>query len=70
MDPALQSKLDALEKKVDAVYISAEKTRKYFLWTCIITLAVIVLPLLLLPFAVGQLLSYYGDIQSLGSLGL
>ena len=70
MDPSVQAKLEALEKKIDAIYVSAEKTRKYFLWTGIITLAVIVLPLLALPFALSQLMSYYGTISSLGNLGM
>jgi hypothetical protein len=66
MDPVLQAKLEALEKKIDAVYVSAEKTRKYFFWTGVITLAVIVLPLLALPFVLGQFLSYYSNISNLG----
>ena len=45
----LLQKLSELEGKVDALYTSTEKTRKYFLWTLIITAAVIVLPLLILP---------------------
>lgn len=68
MDP-VQAKLDALEKKVDAIYISVEKTRKYILWTAIVTIAVIVLPLLGLVFVIPQFLSYYSDLSSLGNLG-
>jgi hypothetical protein len=70
MDPALQSRLDALEKKIDATYASAEKMRKYFLWTLIISVALFVLPLLALPFALGQLMSYYGGLSNLGAMGL
>jgi hypothetical protein len=70
MDPLLAARLDALEKKIDTVYASAEKTRKYFLWTGIITLVVIILPLFFLPFALSQLLSYYGGISDLGNLGI
>jgi hypothetical protein len=69
MDP-VQAKLEALEKKIDAIYVSVEKTRKYFFWTGVITLAVIVLPLLVLPFVLGPLLSYYGDISNLSNLGM
>ena len=69
MDP-VQAKLLELEKKIDAVYVSAEKTRKYFFWTGVITLAVIVLPLLALPFVLGQFLSYYGNISNIGNLGM
>ncbi len=65
MDPASEVKLEALEKKLDAIYVSVEKTRKYFIWTGVITIAVIVLPLLALPFAIGQFMSAYSDIGSL-----
>jgi hypothetical protein len=55
-DTSIETKLAALEGKIDAIYTSVEKTRKYFLWTLIITLAVVVLPLLFLPFAVSSFL--------------
>ena len=48
----LFAKITELEAKVDAVYASSEKVRKYFLWTGIITLALIVIPLLILPLVV------------------
>jgi len=44
-------KLEQQDKKLDAIYASAEKTRKYLLWTLTITVAVIVVPLIGLPFA-------------------
>jgi type II secretory pathway component PulF len=69
MDPALQARLDALEKKIDAVYISAEKTRTYMKWTAIITIAVIVLPLLGLVFVIPQFVSYYSDVGNISNLG-
>ena len=50
-------KIDALEKKIDAVYASAEKTRKYFLWTTILSVAFFVLPLIGIAFA----LPFFGD---------
>ena len=61
MDSELKTRLDAIEQKLDATYHSAEKTRKYILWTVIITVAFIVIPLVLLPFAAGSLLSSYSD---------
>lgn len=66
MDPALQARFDALEKKIDAVYVSAEKTRKYFLWTAIATLVAFVLPLVGLLFAIPSFLSLYGSIGNIG----
>ncbi|MCX6763359.1 MAG: hypothetical protein NTZ97_01325 [Candidatus Moranbacteria bacterium] len=43
-------KLEEQDKKITDIYISTEKTRKYFLWTMIITIAVIVLPLIVMAF--------------------
>lgn len=51
-------------KKIDAIYISVEKTRKYFLWTLILSVAFFVLPLLGLVFVIPFFLNNY-----LGALG-
>ena len=55
-----------LEKKINAIYISVEKTRKYFLWTMIITVALVVLPAIGLLFAIPFFIAQYSQIQSLG----
>jgi hypothetical protein len=55
----LANKLSALEAKIDAVYVSAEKTRKYFLTTIIITVLAFVVPLIGLAFVIPQFLSSY-----------
>lgn len=65
MDPQLIQRLDAIEKKIEAAYTSAEKTRKYIFWTMVVTIAVVVLPLVFLPFAIGQLMSTYNDFNTL-----
>lgn len=46
MDQETLNKLEALEKKIDAIHSSVEKTRKYFLLTLIVTVVMIVLPAL------------------------
>lgn len=61
MDADLAQKLADIEKKVDATYVSSEKMRKYFLWTLVITVALVVLPAIGLVFAIPAYL---------GSLGL
>ncbi|MEI6587851.1 MAG: hypothetical protein WCO05_02790 [Candidatus Moraniibacteriota bacterium] len=48
MDPQLKQRLAEQDKKLDQIYTSIEKMRKYFLWTMIITIATIVLPLIAL----------------------
>ncbi len=50
------ARLDTLEAKVDKIYISTEKTRKYFLWTLIAALVVTVLPLVGLIFVIPKFL--------------
>ena len=49
--------LAELSGKVDALYESSEKMRKYFLWTLVVTLAVIILPLFILPMLLPAFLS-------------
>ncbi len=67
MNENIEKRLADLEEKVDAIYTSVEKTRKYMQWTAIITIAVIVLPLIGLLFAIPSLLSTYSDaINTLG----
>ena len=61
MDSDCAVRLQALEKKVDAVLASSEKTRKYFLWTLVITVAAILLPLIGLFFVIPQFLNTYSS---------
>jgi hypothetical protein len=57
MTPELAARLDALEKKIDDIFVSAEKTRKYFLAVLVITVIAFVLPLIGLVFAIPQFIS-------------
>lgn len=59
MDEILK-KLVELEQKIDAIYKSAEKTRKYFMWTLILSVVFLVLPLIGLIFVIPQLLNSIG----------
>lgn len=52
MEPELSEKLVDMERKIDAMYASVEKLRKYFLWTLILTLVTVVLPIVALGFAI------------------
>lgn len=60
----LALKIEDLTKKVDAIYASVEKTRKYFLWTFIVSIVFFVLPLLALLFAVPSFMSSYSGALS------
>lgn len=57
-----------LEQKIDAIYISTEKTRKYFLYTLLISAAMVLLPLIGLMFAIPTFLGTYSSIQESGLL--
>lgn len=66
MEQEIKAKLEALEAKVDAIYISAEKTRKYFLIITWITILAIVLPAVGLVFAIPSFLNtYVGSLNGL-----
>jgi CHASE3 domain sensor protein len=66
MEQDILDKIEEQGKKVDAIYTSVEKTRKYFFWTMIITIATIVIPLVILmlaiPFLMNTLSSAYGGL--------
>lgn len=65
MDPELVKKLEDQGQKIDAIYRSVEKTRKYFKWTLIATLVFFLLPLIGLFFVIPQFLSIYSGNISL-----
>ena len=59
MENDVLKKLEEQNAKIESIYISVEKTRKYFLWTLIITLAFFILPLVGLVFVVPSFLQTY-----------
>jgi hypothetical protein len=66
-----EERLAALEKKIDAMYASIEKVRKYLFWTAVVTIALVVLPAVGLVFAVPSFISTYNEtLMSLDLEGL
>ena len=57
----MQKKLDEQSQKLEAIYKSVEKTRKFFMWTLIITVALFILPLIGLAIAIPQFLATYSS---------
>lgn len=59
-------KLEEQQAKIDAMFVSVEKLRKYFLWTLLITVATVILPLIVLafvlPYAINTITSAYGGL--------
>lgn len=64
----LQKKIDEQEIKIDAIYKSVEKIRKYFLMTIWVTVITVVLPLIALAFVIPAFMSNYVD--KISGLGL
>jgi hypothetical protein len=59
-------KIDAQEAKIEAIYVSVEKTRKYFLVTMWITIILFVLPLLGMLVAIPMFIrAYLGAFEGL-----
>ena len=67
MEQEILRKLAEQEEKINKIYISVEKTRKYIFWTVVITILVIVLPIIGLIFVLPSFMNnYVGSIQNLG----
>lgn len=60
MDEDILKKLEEQAKKIDRIFVSVEKTRKYFLWTLILSLVFFLLPLIGLAFAIPFFLDTLG----------
>lgn len=61
MEQDILKKLEQQDKKLEAIYRSVEKTRRYLLWTLIITVAVFVFPLIGLLFVIPSFLKLYSN---------
>ena len=66
MENETKTKLEELEKKIDLIYISVEKTRTYFLWTMIGTLVLFVFPIIGLIFAIPSFLKGLDMVNQIG----
>ena len=59
IDPELLAKLDEISAKADKAYHAAETARKYLFWTGVVSIALVLIPLLGLMFAVPQFIDTY-----------
>lgn len=57
MEQEILRQIAVQNEVLQKVFVSVEKTRKYFMWTLIITLALFIIPLVGLLFAIPMLLS-------------
>lgn len=65
MEQEILKKLLEQDAKLEAIYRSVERMRRYFRWTLIITILVVIFPLIGLMFVIPQFLEIYG-----GGLGV
>jgi hypothetical protein len=68
MEASPQEEYVRLEEKLDAIYRSVEQTRKYFLYTLIVSVVMVVLPIVGLLFAIPAFLDTLGSAQDLSIL--
>ena len=66
MEEEILKKIEEQDKKLEAIYRSIEKMRKYFLWTLIISAVMIIVPLIGLTFVIPM----YLKSLNFGALGL
>lgn len=59
METESRDQLERLEAKVDAIYKSVEKTRKYFQIILWVTIILVVLPAIGMLFAIPSLINTY-----------
>lgn len=62
MEQEILERLKKNEEKLDQIYTSVEKTRKYLFWTFVVTIVVVVLPLLGVLAAIPQFMSTYNSL--------
>ncbi len=65
LDQETSEALKKLDEKISRVYNSVERTRKYMLWSLIMQVAVVLLPLVVLMLAVPFILSSLSNISNL-----
>jgi len=67
MEEEILKRMRAQEEKIDQIYRSVEKTRKYFLWTLLATIIMFILPFLgiivAIPWFIGVMSSAYGGMM-------
>jgi len=67
MENEILKKLDEQGRKIEEIFLSVEKTRKYFLRTLIISAVFVILPIVGLMFVIPQFLN---TLNVAGGLGL
>ena len=67
MENEILKKIEEQGKKIEEIFVSVEKTRKYFLWTLIISVAFVILPIIGLMLVTPQ---FFNNLDAVSGLGL
>ena len=62
MEQEILQKLGEMEKKLEESIKMVRQMRQYFFWALIISLAVVILPIIGLLFAIPSFISTYGNL--------
>lgn len=65
MNDELQKRIEAQEIKLEKIYVSVEKTRKYILWAVVLTIVATLIPLIGLLFTIPQYLNQLNSITGM-----
>lgn len=65
MEQEILDRIAAQNDLLQKVFVSVEKTRRYFLWTLIVTLVLFFLPLVGLMFAIPAFMSNYSSMLAI-----
>lgn len=66
MEQEILNRLQKNEEKLEKIFISVEKMRRYFLWTLVITVLMVLLPAVGLLFAIPTFMDTYSQMGSIG----
>jgi hypothetical protein len=65
MENEILERLKQDEEKLEKIYVSVEKTRKYLFWTMVVTLVFLILPLIGLVFAIPSFINTYSSMSGI-----
>ena len=66
MENEILKKIEEQGRRIEEIFVSVEKTRKYFLWTLIISVAFAILPIIGLVLVIPQFLNNLDAVSGLG----
>lgn len=61
MEQEILNRLEKNEEKLEKIFVSVERMRRYFLWTLIVTVLMVLLPAVGLLFAIPKFMDTYSQ---------